>query len=85
MKYDVESGKVVKVAAANQGARFCTGVHTAENQKEVIGVSVAAAVTAWEAGLKIDALLFRRRTWSMRSNSDQGVEKRWVVPRKLPL
>ena len=62
VKYDVESVKVVKVVATNQGARFCAGVHTAENQKEVIGVSVAAAVTAWEAGPKIDALLVRRRT-----------------------
>ena len=75
MKYDVES-EVVKVVAVNQGARFCTGVHTTENQREVIGVSVADAVTAWEAGLKIDALLFfRRRTWPRRSNSDQGAEK----------
>lgn len=83
MKYSVEPGKVVEVVAANQSAKFCTGIYTAEDQKAVIDVSVAPTVTAWEAEFKTDALLFRRRTWKKRSDFILRSGERLVVPHKL--
>lgn len=66
MKYSDEPDNAVEASRAMHGARFCACTYTVDDQEAIFDVTVAA-VTAWEAGLKTDALFFRRRAKSRRS------------------